>query len=100
MTRFQFLLFLPLVVLLVLGGVTLWSQEWEQVAVLVSDVSRDETELTVDFIRPVTLDRQVLIESRDESIRETYGVKHVYENHLLLKEKLRRAFLAGSRIYQ
>ena len=63
MTRVQFLLLPPLVVfLIVFGGTTLWSQEWEQVAVLVSDVSRDETELTVEFIRPVTLDRQILIE--------------------------------------
>ncbi len=101
MTRVQFLLLPPLVVfLIVFGGTTLWSQEWEQVAVLVSDVSRDETELTVEFIRPVTLDRQILIESRDGSIRETYGVKHVYENHLLLKDKLTREFLAGSKIYQ
>lgn len=90
-----------LVVLLTgLGGAFLWSQEWKQVAVLVSDVSTDESELIVDFIRPVALDRLILIESRDGSTKETYAIKHVYGRHLLLKQKLKHGYLAGSRIYQ
>lgn len=83
-----------------LSGVFLSAQEWEPVAVLVSDVSADESELVVDFIRPVVVDRLVLLESRDGSTKETYSVKHVYGRHVLLKEKLKHAYLAGAKIYQ
>ena len=100
MKRLQLLLILWVVLLAVFGGATLRSQKWEQVAVLVSDVSRDETELAVEFSKSVTLDRPIMIESRDRSIKENYSVKHVYENHILLKEKLKRPFLSGARIYQ
>ena len=81
-----------------LSGVFLSAQEWEPVAVLVSDVSADESELVVDFIRPVVVDRLVLLESRDGSTKETYSVKHVYGRHVLLKEKLKHAYLAGAKI--
>lgn len=89
-----------LILVVVLGGAQLWSQKWEHAAVLLSDVSRGETDLVVEFIRPVGVDRTILLESRDGSAKETYTVKHVYENHILLKEKLKSDFVAGSRVFR
>ena len=83
-----------------LSGAFLWAQKWQQVAVLVIDVSRDESDLSVSFVGTVAVDRLILVESRDGSIRDSYAVKHVLEKHVLLKQRLRHEFLAGSRIYQ
>lgn len=88
------------VIFVLSAGAFLWSQKWEQVAVLATDVSRDESDLHVILMGSVAVDRLVLIESRDGKVKDTYEVKHVYENHVLLKERVDHVFLAGSRIYQ
>jgi len=76
------------------------AQQWEYVATLSSDASRDETILHVEVIKPVTEGRSILIESRDGAMREMYGVKHVYEGHILLDKKLKQDYLSGARIFQ
>ncbi len=97
------LLFLSLVIFFT--GVPGFSQQAEapkpqQVAVLTSDASGDETLLIVDTTTGVVVDKDLLIESRDGKVRETVVVKHVYGNSLVLKEKLKNAYVSGSRLYQ
>lgn len=87
------------VVLVAITSVTS-AQQWEYVATLSSDASRDETILHVEIIKPVTEGRSILIESRDGTVRETYGVDHVYEGHILLDRKLNQDYLSGARIFQ
>ncbi|MBI4444398.1 MAG: hypothetical protein HY645_00700 [Acidobacteria bacterium] len=89
-----------LVLLVALGMGLAWSQKWQQVAVLSTDVSADESDLTVRIQAPIAVDRLILLESRDGSLKETYEVKHVLGDHLLIKQKLKHSFLAGSRVYQ
>ena len=85
--------------LLLTGGIA-FAQKWKQVAVLVSDVERDETSLVVDSGAQVVVDKDVMIESRDGKIKENYQVKSVYENVVLLRSALKQPFDAGSRLYQ
>ncbi len=97
------LLFLSLVIFLT--GVPVYSQQAEtpksqQVAVLTADVSRDETALVVDTSTGVVVDKDLIIESRDGKAKETVVVKHVYGNNLVLKAKLKKSFVSGSRLYQ
>ena len=76
------------------------AQQWEYVATLNSDASRDETILHVEFLKPVTEGRSILIENRDGTVRELYGVEHVYDDHILLDQRLSQAYLSGARIFQ
>ncbi|MGH9339775.1 MAG: hypothetical protein ACRD1R_09360 [Acidobacteriota bacterium] len=85
---------------LLCGLILAQSQNWNEVATLVSDTSRDETILTVEYSATVTVGRPILIEARDTRLSEVYEVKHVYGNHILLKQRLASDFLAGSRVYQ
>ncbi len=84
---------------LLAGGVAL-AEKWKQVAVLTSDACRDETSVVVDTGAQIVVDKDVLIESRDGKIKETYQVKSVYGGVLLLKSSLKSPFDAGSRVYQ
>jgi hypothetical protein len=84
----------------VISVITVFAQNWQHVAVLTTDVSPDETLLTVDSGTAIQPDRSIMVETRDGSFRESYRVKHVYDHHVLLTERLRNEFLAGSRIYQ
>jgi hypothetical protein len=88
-----------LIVLLMVGAAGL-AQNWRQVAVLALDASRDQTFLTVDSPDHIVVDKAVMIESRDGKIKETYEVKHVYADTVILKDGLKTEFLAGSRLYQ
>ncbi|MDA2935425.1 hypothetical protein MYX82_13965 [Acidobacteria bacterium AH-259-D05] len=88
------------VFLLGLSGVFLWSQEWQHVAVLASDVAGGETMLTVDWVSSGTEGQDILIESRDGSMTEMGTIRHIYGNHIVLKGTLKNNFLAGSRLYQ
>ena len=95
--------FLSLVILVT--GVALYAQQadapkLQQVAVLASDASRDETSVTVDTPTGIAVDKDMVIESRDAKVKETVAVKHVYGNNVILKEKLKNRFLAGSKLYQ
>lgn len=76
------------------------AQQWEYVATLSSDASRDETIVHVDVLKPITEGRSILIESRDGTVREVYGVDHVYDDHILLDRKLNQNYLSGARIFQ
>jgi len=91
------LLAVVLTVALALVG---YADKWEYVATVVSDASKDESELLVDSGQSIVVDRPLLIELRDGTLRQTYGVRHVYGSHVLLKERLKRDFLAGSKVYQ
>lgn len=84
----------------VISVITVFSQNWNHVAVITTDVSRDETLLTVDSGAAIQPDRNIMIETRDGSFRESYRVRHVYHHHVWLTERLRNEFLAGSRVYQ
>lgn len=83
-----------------LAAGVLWASQRVYVAEVVSDASRDESILTVQWIRPVSEGKQVWIEHRDGGLMQTYTVKHVYEHHLILKERIQREILAGSRVLQ
>lgn len=76
------------------------AQQWEYVATLSSDASRDETILHVEVIKPISEGRSILIESRDGTVRELYGVDHVYHDHVLLDRKLNKSYLSGARLFQ
>jgi len=94
---------LSLVILLT--GVAVYAQQADtpksqQVAVLASDASRDETSLTVDTSTGIAVDKELVLESRDGKVKETVVVRNVYGHNLILKEKLKNEFLAGSKIYQ
>ncbi len=86
-------------------GVALYAQEadapkLQQVAMLAADASRDETTLTVDVATGITVDRDLVIESRDGKSKETVMAKHVYGNSVILHSKLKNRFLAGAKLYQ
>lgn len=83
-----------------LSGVFLWSQEWQHVAVLTSEVNIGETLLIVDWVSVGTVGTAILIESRDGSLRETHTVEQIYGDHIILKQRLENDFLVGSRLYQ
>ncbi|MDA2923556.1 hypothetical protein MYX65_02690 [Acidobacteria bacterium AH-259-L09] len=87
-------------VLFGLSGVFLWSQQWQLVATLSSDVSEGETLLSVDWVDTGTAGYLVLIESRDGEVTETGEIEHIYGNYLVLKDRLKNDFVAGSKIYQ
>lgn len=98
-------LLLLLFVVVLFAGLPSYAQQAEtpraqQVAVLVSDVSRDETALVVDTSAGIVVDKDLMIESRDGKLKETVAVKHVYGNNVVIKEKLKNRFLAGSKLYQ
>jgi len=88
-----------LTLILLTAGVA-YAQKWKQVAVLASDVEKTETALVVDSGTQIVVDKDVMIESRDGKIKENYKVKSVYENVVLLRDKLKQSFDAGSRLYQ
>ncbi len=93
--------FLGLVLMVLgLGGTLLWSQEWQQVATLATDVQGGETLLSVEWTGVGTVDSLLLIESRDGSLSETHEVVHIYGTNIILKDRLRADFLAGSVIFQ
>ena len=75
-------------------------QQWKLVAVLVSDTTVEESDLVVDVLDQVEEGKLIRIESRDGIVIETYEVRHVYEDHILLMEPLQREYLAGAKIYQ
>jgi hypothetical protein len=81
-------------------GAALLAQNWRQVAVLALDASQDQTFLTVDSPDHIVVDKAILIESRDGKTKDTYEVKHVYADTVILKSGLKKEFLAGSRLYQ
>ena len=83
-----------------LGGTLLWSQEWQQVAVLAADTNSGETLLSVKWTDVGTVDSLLLIESRDGSISETHEVVNIYGNNIILKDRLRADYLADSVIFQ
>ena len=83
-----------------LGGTLLWSQEWQQVAILATDTQSGETMLSVEWTDVGTVDSLLLIESRDGSISETHEVVHIYGTNIILKDRLRAGFLADSVIFQ
>jgi hypothetical protein len=89
-----------MVIAAMISVITLLAQNWQHVAVITTDVSRDETLVTVDSGEAIQPDRHIMIETRDGSFRESYRVKHVYNHHVVLTERLRNDFLAGSRVYQ
>jgi hypothetical protein len=81
-----------------LSGVV--AQKWQLVTTLHTDASRDETLLTVDSGAGLVVDRDILLETGDGKVKETYRVKHAHSNSVLLYDRLRRDFPAGSRVYQ
>jgi len=98
-------LLLLLFVVVLFAGLPSYAQQAEtpraqQIAVLVSDASRDETVLIVDTSTGIVVDKDLMIESRDGKLKETVAVKHVYGNNVVIKEKLKNRFLAGSKLYQ
>lgn len=86
---------------LLLPVMPLRAQEaWYGVGVLATDVSRDETLLTVDLTANVELDRPLLIVSRDGSYREIVKPRNVYGRHILLWHRMKQEFTSGSQLYQ
>ncbi len=83
-----------------LGWTLLWSQEWQQVAILATDTQSGETLLSVEWTDVGTVDSLLLIESRDGSISETHEVVHIYGTNIILKDRLGADFLADSVIFQ
>lgn len=75
-------------------------QKWQQIAVLESDVFKDETVITVDTGEGFIVDRVITIERRDGKLKDTYEVLHVYGTWVFLKQRIRHEFPAGSRIFQ
>lgn len=93
---------LTILVLLVLAPVMPVSaqQQWYVVGVVMSDASAGESSILIDATEPIQEGRRILIESRDESEREVHEIAHVYDHHIILKGRLGRPFLAGSKVYQ
>ena len=83
-----------------LSGVSLWAQDWQNVATLTSDASGGETLLNVNWVAPGRSARMILIESLDGARAELSVVEHIYGTRLILKARLRNDFMAGSRLYQ
>ncbi|MFB3905611.1 MAG: hypothetical protein ACE15E_19365 [Acidobacteriota bacterium] len=76
------------------------AQKWQQVGVIEVDAFVEETVIQVDDPGSVVVDRAILIERRDGKLKDTYEVLHVYGHAVLLKQRLRHDFVAGSRVYQ
>lgn len=85
---------------LALSAVFLFSQSRQHVATLATDVYEGKTLLSVDWIGSATIDRMLMIESRDGADSDTYEVKHVYGTDIILKQRLKSDYAAGSKIYQ
>jgi len=83
-----------------LAPVRVTGQKWEQMAVIMADVSKDETAFIVDNAEGIIVDRTIMIERRDGKLKDTYEVLHVYGRWVLTKERIEHEFPAGSRIYQ
>ena len=88
------------ILLVGLSGVYLWSQQWQHVAVLKNEVGEGESILMVDWVSPGSVGKAIMVEDRDGGARATGIVKHIYDNHVILKKRLGSAFPAGSRVYQ
>ena len=82
------------------SGVLHSSENWKYVGSLASDASRDESILTVDLVAPVAVDGSIMVERRDGELTEIHELQHVYDNQVVLKERLKSDFMAGSRVYQ
>ena len=82
-----------------MSGPTL-GQQWKLVAVIASDVTIEESDLVVDILEPVQEGKLVRLETRDGKIVETYEVRHVYQDHIILMEPLRSEYIAGAKVYQ
>ena len=94
-----------LLIALALAGVAVYAQQadapnLQQVAVLTSDASRNESALVVDVTTAIVVDKDLVIESRDAKVKETVTVKNVYGHNVILKVALKNEFLAGSKLYQ
>ena len=90
---------ISILVTLLMAGPAI-GQQWKLVAVLASDTSIDESDLIVDILEPVEEGRLIRIETRDGKTVETYEVRHVYEDHVILMDAVRSEFIAGAKIYQ
>jgi hypothetical protein len=42
----------------------------------------------------------IVIETRDGQTLDTYEVRHVYQDHVILMEPLKNDIIAGAKIYQ
>jgi hypothetical protein len=90
---------ISLIVLFLVSGPAV-AQQWKLVAVLASDTSAEESDLIVDILEKVEDGKLIRIESRNGKVIETYEVRHVYQDHIILMEPLRTEFIAGAKIYQ
>ncbi len=103
MISFMLRRFLVVMVVLSLGGLSLWpqgSKEWRQVALLTNDVSAGQTLLDVKWIAPGKAARLVLLESPDGLLAEVRTIENIYGNHVVLKRRLENDFASGSSLYQ
>lgn len=79
-----------------------WSQQgWVYVTTVSLDASEGETILHVTEEGVVQEGRSVLVRTRDGSRQDAYEVLHVLDGyHVILGERLKRDYLAGSAVYQ
>ena len=83
-----------------LAGMYLGAQQRQHVAVLVNEVGKGESVLIVEWVSQGSVGATTMVEDRDRGATATGVVKHVHDNHIILKEKLGKGFPAGSRVYQ
>jgi hypothetical protein len=83
-----------------LSGVYLWSQQWQQVAVLKNEVGKGESVLMVEWVSPGSVGKTIMVEDRDGGAQATSIIRHIYGGNIVLKETLGRFFPTGSRVYQ
>jgi hypothetical protein len=83
-----------------LSGVYLWSQQWQQVAVLKNEVDKEESVLMVEWVSPGSVGKTIMVEDRDGGAQATSIIRNIYGDNIVLKETLGRSFPTGSRVYQ
>ncbi len=88
------------ILLVGLSGMYVWSQQWQQVAVLKNEAGRGESVLMVEWVSQGSVGKAIMVEDRDGGAQATGIIKHIHDGTILLKATLGRTFPAGSRVYQ
>ena len=87
-------------VLLALASALVLGQEMRIRGVLVSDHTKTETALWVDVQSEFEIGKEVVLVSSVGELRETYTIKKVVESMVILEERLRNDYPAGTRLLQ
>jgi len=87
-------------VLLALASALVLGQEMQVRGTLISDHVKSETALWVDVQNEFKIGKEVVLVSSVGELRETYTIKKIVESMVILEERLRNNYPAGTRLLQ